>query len=178
MKRAALHGGVESSDTGGRIRYRASWQQSLPLTLIFGSIFLMQLTNPLLWPHGRPGMPVLPLGWRILGLGLPVFTLVGTWTLNRHLGVTLTAEAAVVHNLRRRTIAWTDVSEVSVEPWSGGRRVVLCEANGRRTPLRMPSTGFLSWDRGLDVKVATIRGCWLANRGPAPAEHAFGSSGR
>ncbi len=45
----------------GRVRYRASWQQSLPLGLVLGAAVLMQLSNPLLWAHQRPGLPGRPI---------------------------------------------------------------------------------------------------------------------
>jgi hypothetical protein len=102
-------------------------------------------------------MPGLPFGSRVLAMVLPFFILLELWVLNRYVGVTLTSEAAVVHNLRRRTIPWANVSEVAVERFAGGRRVVLYETGGRRTPLRMPSSGFLARDRRFDDKVETIR---------------------
>ncbi|MFF3468162.1 hypothetical protein ACFYXB_39050, partial [Streptomyces sp. NPDC002619] len=170
MNQEASEGGAESSGMVGRVRYRASWQQSLPLGLILGALTLMQLSDPLLWEHQRPGVPGLPLGPRILAIVPPFLVMLELWWLSRYVGVTLTPEAAVVHNLRRRTIPWTNVSEVAVESFSGGRRVVLYETDGRRTPLRMPSSGFLSRDRRFDDKVAAIRSWWLANGGVAPGE--------
>jgi hypothetical protein len=80
----------------------------------------------------------------------------------------LTADAAVVHNLRRRTIAWDRIAAVAVEPFMGAHRVVLYEMDGSRTRLRAPSTGFMAADPRFAEKVAVIGGWWLARRGPTP----------
>ncbi|WP_351223040.1 hypothetical protein [Streptomyces sp. NPDC002133] len=83
----------------------------------------------------------------------------------RH-GITLTASAAVVHNLRRRTIRWSDVQGVHTESSLGQRTVVIYEASGRRTRLRAPVTGVLCWDRRFEEKFHAIGQWWLAHRGP------------
>lgn len=57
----------------GRVRYRASWQQSLPLGLTLSAAVLMQLSNPLLGAHQRPGLPGLPFESRVLAMVLPFF---------------------------------------------------------------------------------------------------------
>ncbi|MFH7340219.1 hypothetical protein [Streptomyces sp. KHY 26] len=174
MNQEARDGGAESSGTIGRVRYRASWQQTLPLALILGAVVLTQWSNPLLWAHQRPGLFDMPFGSRILALVLPLLITLELWVLSRYVGVTLTPEAVVVHNLRRRTIPWSRVAEVAVEPFTGGRRVVLYETDGRRTPLRVPSSGFLSRDRRFDEKAAAIRGWWLAGGGVARVEDTAG----
>jgi hypothetical protein len=81
-------------------------------------------------------------------------------------GITLTADAAVVHNLRRRTITWDRIAAVAVEPFMGAHSVVLYETDGRRTRLRKPSTGFMAADPRFAEKVAVIHGWWMARRGP------------
>ncbi|WP_327122086.1 hypothetical protein OG206_32145 [Streptomyces sp. NBC_01341] len=98
----------------------------------------------------------------------------GTWSVLvllmlvawHYFGVTLTASAAVVHNVRRRTIHWPDVQAIRVENFQGNHVVVIYEAGGRRTRLRTPATGFLSWDRRFDEKFATIDDWWQQHRGP------------
>ncbi|MFH8388239.1 hypothetical protein [Streptomyces sp. NPDC018036] len=165
MSEEALDGGAESSGSVGRIRYRASWRQFLPLGLLFGALALMQLSNLWMWAHRGSGLPSVPLDARVLAVVLPIVFALELWMLGRYFGITLTPEAAIVHNLRRRTIPWTDVAEVAVEPFSGGRRVVLYETDGHRTPLRMPNSAFLSRDRRFDEKAATIRDWWLAHGG-------------
>jgi hypothetical protein len=75
------------------------------------------------------------------------------------------AEAAIVRNVRRRTIPWHRAAAVSVEDFKRGRRIVLYETDGRCTALRMPSTAaFLSRDRHFDEKAAVIRHWWLTHR--------------
>lgn len=177
MEREARDGGAESSGTPDRVRFRASWQQSLPLTLVLGASVLMQLSNPLLWGHQGAGSLGLPSGLRVLSLVMVFLVLFELWVLGRYVGVTLTREAVVVHNLRRRTIPWTAVAEVAVEPVFGGQRVVLYETDGRRTPLRMPSTAFLSRDRRFADKAATIRSWWLADGGVSALAATAGESG-
>ncbi|MET8410595.1 hypothetical protein ABZV34_21265 [Streptomyces sp. NPDC005195] len=161
----------------GRVRYRASWQQSLPLGLLLGVVVLMQVSNPSLWAQHRSGLSGLPFESRVLAMVPPFLITLELWVLSHYVGVTLTPEGVVVHNLRRRTIPWTGVAEVAVEPVTGGRRVVLYETDGRRTPLRMPSSGFLSRDRRFDDKVATIRSWWLANGGTARVADTAGEFG-
>ncbi|MFF2999322.1 hypothetical protein ACFVTC_32945 [Streptomyces sp. NPDC057950] len=177
MNEEARGGGAELSGMVDRVRYRASWQQSLPLGLILGVVVLTQLSNPSLWEHHRSGLTGLPFESRVLAMVALVLVTLELWVLTHYVGVTLTPEAVVVHNLRRRTIPWADVAEVAVEPVTGGRRVVLYETDGRRTPLRMPSSGFLSRDRRFDDKVATIRSWWLAHGGAARAADRAGESG-
>ncbi|MGH1554427.1 hypothetical protein ACRAWF_28255 [Streptomyces sp. L7] len=81
-------------------------------------------------------------------------------------GITLTPSAVVVHNLRRRTIPWPDIQAVQPESLLGTTTIVLYEANGRRTRLRAPSTGFPARDRHFEEKFHTIGTWWLAHRGP------------
>ncbi|MFD8739519.1 hypothetical protein ACFV06_32040 [Streptomyces sp. NPDC059618] len=167
MNEEVPDGGAESPGSVGRIRYRASWRQILPLGVAFGIMALTQWSNLAMSAHAHGGMPGVPLESRTLAVGLPIVLAVELWMLGHHFGISLTPEAAVVHNMRRRTIPWTDVAEVAVEPITGGRRVVLYEWDGRRTPLRMPSSAFLSRDPRFDEKAATIRSWWLANGGTA-----------
>ncbi|MHB9860539.1 hypothetical protein [Streptomyces sp. YIM S03343] len=81
-------------------------------------------------------------------------------------GITLTPSAAIVRRVRKRTIPWSNVQAIQVESYAGSRTVVIYEAGGRRTRLRAPITGFLSWDRGFEEKFHTIGRWWLAHRGP------------
>ncbi|WP_329042960.1 hypothetical protein OHT61_31755 [Streptomyces sp. NBC_00178] len=83
-----------------------------------------------------------------------------------YFGVTLTASKAVVHNVRHRTIQWPDVQAIRVENFQGNHIVVIYEADGRRTRLRTPTTGFLSWDPKFDEKFSTIDQWWQQHRGP------------
>lgn len=85
---------------------------------------------------------------------------------SRLFGVTLTPSAAIVHNIRRRTIPWSSVQAIQIESLFGSRTVVIYEAGGRRTRLRAPITAFLNWDRSFEEKFHTIGRWWLDHRGP------------
>ncbi|WP_406402726.1 hypothetical protein OH805_26040 [Streptomyces sp. NBC_00879] len=86
--------------------------------------------------------------------------------LGQYFGVTLTESTAIVHGLRRRTIQWSNVQAVRVERFQGVQTVVIYEAGGRRTRLRAPITGFLTWDHGFEEKFGTVGRWWLDHRGP------------
>lgn len=141
-----------------RLRYSATvWQRLGPLFPLFvvGTGFLaMSLT-------GSPPPDALT-PWLAFWGGLLVVDIL----LPVYFGVTLTESAAVVRNLRRRTIPWADIQSIQIEPVMGTRTVVLYETNGRRTRLRAPSTGFLAWDRRFEEKFHVIGQWWLTHRGP------------
>lgn len=127
-------------------------------------------------------LPVLPLVvcalgahiWGVMTWGETFSAEVGMWVALPFVlmipfppfGVTLTPSAAIVYKFRRRTIPWADVQAIRVEPYQGARTVVIYEAGGRRTRLRAPITGFLSWDRSFEEKFHTIGRWWLDHRGP------------
>ncbi|MFJ5213826.1 hypothetical protein ACIP98_03870 [Streptomyces sp. NPDC088354] len=142
-----------------RIRYRSTALQRvlpvLPVALVDA------LSHLWFWWNGGPA------GAASGAVVLPLVVLIASHPF----GVTLTPSGAVVHNLTRRTIAWADVQAIGTESVLGARFVVIQEAGGRHTRLRAPLTGFLSWDRAFDEKLATIGRWWLDHRGPhwAPA---------
>ncbi|MEW2401725.1 hypothetical protein [Streptomyces sp. NPDC046862] len=140
------------------VRYRLTLaQRGLPaLPLAVTGMALQSLFRL----HGPPppGLVLMTRVW----IGMPLFNLL----LAPRFGITLTSSAAVVRNLRRRTIPWSNVQAIHIEPYMGTRRLVLYEAGGRRTPLRAPITGFLAWDSGFEEKYHTIGRWWLAHRGP------------
>lgn len=141
------------------VRYRLTVLQRL-LPVLPGFVFVVP-SQVLLWLDGgslaSTVVPVL-LIWGVL---LPLVQIT-----SRRSGVTLTPTAAVVHNLRRRTIPWADVQAIRIESVLGSRTVVIYEAGGRHTRLRAPMSGFLSWDRGFEEKFHTIGRWWLQHRGP------------
>ncbi|MFD4556001.1 hypothetical protein ACFWP5_17060 [Streptomyces sp. NPDC058469] len=106
-------------------------------------------------PGGLPGLVTF---WIVL---LALATL-----LPAYFGITLTPSAAVVRNVRRRTIPWSDIQAIQIESTLGTKSIVLHEANGRRTRLRAPTTGFPVWDRHFEEKFHTIGTWWLTHRGP------------
>ncbi|MFI9605395.1 hypothetical protein ACIHCX_37250 [Streptomyces sp. NPDC052043] len=150
----------QSQDTAippERIRYRLTGLQRL-LPMLPGIIVMA--SQVLFWLDGGPSGPVLVSGltWGVL-LGVVLIT-------SRLFGVTLTPSAAIVHNLRRRTIPWSNVQAIQIESLFGSRTVVIYEAGRRRTRLRAPTTAFLSWDRSFEEKFHTIGRWWLDHRGP------------
>ena len=159
-----------------QLRYRASRLQRLMSAVPPLCVLTAMSANLIVW-HGSPGSggPP-PWAWAQYFALLGLFVLL-CWAQGWWFGVTLTPRDAVVHGLRRRTIPWTRVADVRAEPFAGGRRVVLYETDGRRTPLRMPSTAMLAWDRAFDAKTATIHAWWLRH-GPAGGDPAaFGAAG-
>lgn len=141
-----------------RIRYRLTRLQRL-LPMLPGIIAMA--FQVLLWSDGGPSRPVVVPVLLMWGVLLPLALIA-----SRTFGVTLTPSAAIVRNLRRRTIPWSNVQAVQIESLFGSRTVVIYEAGGRRTRLRAPITGFLSWDRSFEDKFHTIGRWWLHHRGP------------
>ncbi|MFC4607597.1 hypothetical protein ACFO9E_07195 [Streptomyces maoxianensis] len=141
------------------IRYRLTLLQRvlpvLPGAVIFTAVQI------LLWAEGGPSDPVFFAGL-LLWVAAPFVGLV----CSSRLGITLTTSAAVVHRFRRRVIPWSDVQAIRIESFMGSRTIVLNEANGRRTELLAPITGFLSRDRRFEEKFHTIGHWWLVHRGP------------
>jgi hypothetical protein len=72
-------------------------------------------------------------------------------------GITLTPDAAIIHQGRVRVMDWRGVADISVEKEFGYRIVVIRGLDGQRLKLRAP-TSFL--DRRFDEKVKVIRACW------------------
>ncbi|MFJ5900631.1 hypothetical protein ACIQFZ_35655 [Streptomyces sp. NPDC093064] len=142
-----------------RIRYRLTrLQRVLP---VLPMILVLMAFQVLFWLDGDPFGPVLVSGL-LDGVILPFVMLI----ISRPFGVTLTQSAAIVHNLRRRTIPWSNVQAIRMGSLFGSRTVVIYEAGGRGTRLRAPITGFLSWDRRFEEKFHTIGRWWLDHRGP------------
>ncbi|WP_406307207.1 hypothetical protein OHA61_39455 [Streptomyces sp. NBC_00885] len=144
-----------------RVRYGLSrFQRALPFLPFAVLGFVIEVIEVNDWMRGEPfsAGPANPF-W--VWIAMPLLAMI---VFPRH-GVTLTPSAAVVHNLRRRTIPWSDVQGVHTESSMGVRAVVIYEATGRRTRLRAPITGVLCWDRGFEEKFHAIGRWWLAHRG-------------
>ncbi|AVH56479.1 MULTISPECIES: hypothetical protein [Streptomyces] len=140
-----------------RVRYRLTrLQRLLP---VLPNIVIVMAFQVLIWLDGGPFGPLLVSGLLFWGV-LPVLITLLPF------GVTLTPSAAIVHNLRRRTIPWSNVQAIRIESFFGSRTVVIYEAGGRCTRMRAPITGFLSWDRSFEEKFHTIGRWWLDHRGP------------
>jgi hypothetical protein len=142
-----------------RIRYRSTPLQSvlpaLPLLVIVCGTKVWE------WMSWKAVGAEMAESFGLWGAMLLVLLITG-----QHFGVTLTESTAIVHNLRRRTIQWSNVQAICVEGFHGAQTVVIYEAGGRRTRLRVPITGFLCWDRGFEEKFHTIGKWWKDHRGP------------
>lgn len=139
-----------------RIRYRLTvLQRLMPTILAILAIGVFQLV---IWlANGQTHIAVtgrLAEMWAVAGV---VRVLYG-WD---DFGVGLTPVALEVHNLRRRTILWTEVQAIRVERILDSRTVVVYEASGRRTRLRAPVTGLFSPDKRFDEKFHTLERWWL-----------------
>lgn len=147
------------------VRYRLTIWQLLPYFLLCALI----LSDEAFFTFFTDAWPALPVTL------VPAAALI---CLTRWFGVTLTPDEAIVHNLRRRRIAWRDVRTVQIERFSGTRIVVLYEANGRRTRLRAPMAGFLNRDNSFEEKFHVI-GQWWVRHGDfqAGAAGGFGATG-
>lgn len=141
------------------IRYRLTLLQRV-VPLLPAALFVVG-AQFLIWVDGGPLGPVLVTAL-VLWVAAPLLVVV----TSAHFGIALTAPAAVVHNLRRRVIPWSDIQAIQIESLLGSRMVVIHEAGGRRTRLRAPITGLLSWDRGFEGKFHAIGRWWLDHRGP------------
>ena len=145
-----------------RIRYWLTpFQRALPFLPVAVLGVVIEIAEIVDWMRGDPFS---------LGAANPfwlwiVMPLLGVIVFPRQ-GITLTPSAAVVHNLRKRIIPWSDVQGVHTESSLGQRTVVIYEATGRRTRLRAPVTGVLSRDRRFEEKFHAIERWWLAHRGP------------
>ncbi|XUL89647.1 hypothetical protein ACQ86D_25940 [Streptomyces galilaeus] len=135
------------------------WQRTMPFLPAFvmtAILFIISTTGAGTTSPG--GLPGLAAFWIVL--------LILTLLFSHRFGITLTPSAVVVHNLRHRTIPWPDIQAIQPESLLGTTTIVLYEANGRRTRLRAPSTGFPARDRHFEEKFHTIGTWWLAHRGP------------
>ncbi|WP_328681788.1 hypothetical protein [Streptomyces sp. NBC_00343] len=153
---------MDSSPSGrpspAEVRIRmAVWQRITPFLpmAVITAVFYAAPGTDISPPGGVPGAVAFWIALLVLGNLLP-----------SRFGITLTPSAAVVRNVRRRTIPWSDIQAVQVQSSAGIKSIVLHEANGRSTELRAPTTGFLSWDRHFQDKLHTIETWWQTHRGP------------
>ena len=165
---AAVQVGDATSRREG-IRFRLTlWQQVMPfLPILLGAIaeLILHLTQP-----PTPAAYALTAAehhqvvlFNAIAIPIAIVLMILVVVQSRWFGVTLTPTAARVHNLRRRTVLWSDVRAVTTKTVLFSRVVVLHEEN-RRTRLRAPITGFLTWDRHFEEKYRTIGQWWLDHR--------------
>ncbi|MGW3913013.1 hypothetical protein ACWEBX_16040 [Streptomyces sp. NPDC005070] len=147
---------VSGAPASEEIRFRLGVRQRLTPVIPAVLILVLDTLNP---ASRAPFGVWFFVTWVVLVLLLTVASATSPF------GITLTPSAALVRNLRRRTVPWASVQSVRVEQVMGGRVVVLYEAGGRRTRLRAPVTGFLQRDRDFEEKFHVIGQWWLAHRG-------------
>ncbi|WP_149825551.1 hypothetical protein [Streptomyces tailanensis] len=80
-------------------------------------------------------------------------------------GVELTDSRLVIRGAGRREIEWRDVTGLEVRRTVGVRTVVVSVSDGRRIPLRAP-TSLL--DRRFDDRARVLTDWWTARRGGKP----------
>lgn len=151
-----------------RIGYRLTVLQRLMPTIV--AILAIGVFQLLIWlANGQIYIAVtgrLAEMWAVAGIARVLYG-------RGNFGVGLTPAALEVHNLRRRTIPWTEVQAIRVERILDSRTVVVYEASGQRTRLRAPVTGVFFWDKRFDEKFHTLKRWWLDCRAinqasPAP----------
>ena len=156
------------------IRFRLTlWQQSVPYSpILLGGV--VELILHLMLPPTPAAYALTPAEhhqvvlFNAIAIPIAVVLMIVVVVQSRWFGVTLTPTAARVHNLRRRTVLWSDVRAVTTQTVLFSRVVVLHEEN-RTTRLRAPLTGFLMWDRRFEEKYHTIGQWWLDHRSPTDA---------
>jgi hypothetical protein len=107
---------------------------------------------------------------RAIQLAIMLMLVALLFGLNSWFGITLTPVMAVVHNVRRRQLRWSDIAAVTQQSFFGSRRVVLWTNDGRRTALRVPIMAFPGLvRRPFDHDYHLIGRWWLAHRGATPS---------
>jgi len=141
----------------GQVRYRASRRQALMIGLPFCLIVALVAGDYCL--TGRPVMTGSST-WLYL---LVLVMVVAAMCLQARFGATLTPDGVIVHGLRRKTIAWHDVTAIRAEEYTTNRVVAIYAFGHRRTRLRYPTSGGLFADSEFDDKLRVIQSWWTAH---------------
>jgi hypothetical protein len=141
------------------VRYRVTWTQLVWLWLVV--VVTYGATTFIFWLFSRDDGLAQASDVLLLGLGLAPLLIVAS----RLMSVTLTPEALVQQNLRRKVMPWTNISRITTESLLGGRSVVVYDHSGRRTRLRAPVTGIMFWDREFETKYRIIGEWYMSHRG-------------
>ena len=151
-----LTAGGPLSGQPGQVRFRASRRQALLIGLPFCLIAAITAGFYCLTSH--------PLATD--GSGWPYLLVLGmvaaAMSVQARFGATLTPNGVIVHGLRRKTIAWHDVTVIRAEEYTTNRVVAIYECGHRRTRLRYPTSGGLFGDREFDRKLRVIQDWWTA----------------
>jgi hypothetical protein len=155
--RVGLVAGDPNGDRPGQVRFRASRRQALVIGLPFCLIAAIVAGD-----YCLTSGPVVSgnSGWLYL---LALVMVAAAMCLQVRFGATLTTEGLIVHGLRRRTIAWQDVTAIRAEEYTTNRVVAIYELGHRRTRLRYPTSGGLFGDSEFDDKLQVIQGWWRAH---------------
>lgn len=82
-------------------------------------------------------------------------------------GSDLTPEALVVRGITTRVIPWSEITGIETGSVLGTTLIRVRRANGSRTQMRAPLTGFLQRDPEFPAKFTQIEGCWREHGGDA-----------
>jgi hypothetical protein len=160
-------GGPETDQPGLReptsqVRFRASRRQALMIGLPFCLIAILVASDLCLTTQP---FAVGSSSWLYL---LVLVMVAAAMCLQARFGATLTPEGVIVHGVRRKVIAWHDVTAIRAEEYTTNRVVAIYELGHRRTRLRYPTSGGLFGDGEFEEKLRVIRGCWATySRGAA-----------
>jgi hypothetical protein len=70
--------------------------------------------------------------------------------------VAFTTDAIVIQGIRRRTIPWAAVREVSTRKWWGTKQIIVAGQTGP-IRIRVPNTGPFTFDAAFDAKARAIK---------------------
>lgn len=160
MKRKQPEDVAWAADTVGIVEFRMTvLQRLMPMaSAVIGCVLALAAVQLMGEPTSFDAI--------LHGLAAPLIgALIGTLAPPTY-RITLSPHMAQVRNLRRRTIYWSDVQVIRIEKQFTNRTIVIYEADGRKTRLRAPVTGFLVWDRRFEEKFHVIGQWWLDFRGP------------
>jgi hypothetical protein len=154
---ACLPAGEPEPGEPAQLRFRASRRQALMIGLPFCLIAAVVAGDFCL--TGQPAVT----GSSSWLYGLVLVMIAAAMCLQARFGATLTPEGVIVHGLRRKTIAWPDVTAIRAEEYTTNRVVAIYEFGHRRTRLRYPVSGGLFRDSEFDEKLGVIQDWWAAS---------------
>ena len=82
--------------------------------------------------------------------------------VSRYWSTTVTAEGLVVRVMRRRSIPWTEITDIAVDEFAGDRFVYLTVVDGSRKRLPAPVHSHHFHDAAFDDRYAAIVRTWQA----------------
>jgi len=155
----------EALDGSVRISGRWTWAGRVGLAISLAGLVGFRILDRL-WPppadvagSSSPPTWLVASTWALLGLGVVGQAVSSLW--DHWSGITLTDHHAVVHNVRSRVVAWSDV--VNVEAGTLSNRVVLNTSHGK-IRLRGP-TGPRSAPQAAEM----VTRWWLQHGGTPPS---------